>query len=88
MLFGPPMQTLSRSLVLALSLSQCAIAKRPNILFIISDDQDNHMGSLEHMPRLQKYMIDEGTTFENHFCTVGNASRIRKKVFIHHAKIQ
>lgn len=45
--------------------------KKPNILFIITDDQDGHMESLEHMPLLQKYIIEQGTTFENHFCTIG-----------------
>lgn len=28
-------------------------AKRPNILFILTDDQDLHMDSVEHMPNLR-----------------------------------
>ncbi|KAL1311513.1 hypothetical protein AAFC00_001635 [Neodothiora populina] len=28
------------------------------------------MESLEHMPHLQKYIKSEGTSFENHFCTI------------------
>jgi N-acetylglucosamine-6-sulfatase len=44
--------------------------KKPNLLFILTDDQDWHMHSLEYMPLLQKYLINEGTVFENHYCTV------------------
>lgn len=29
------------------------------------------MESVEHMPLLQKYIIDEGTEYKNHFCTIG-----------------
>lgn len=63
---------------------------RPNILFILTDDQDwyvsslsisrytqpnsnaplRHMGSLSHMPLLQKYLLNEGTLYSNHYCTV------------------
>ncbi len=28
-------------------------AARPNILFILTDDQGKYMGGLDHMPRLQ-----------------------------------
>ncbi|KAF1965780.1 Arylsulphatase [Bimuria novae-zelandiae CBS 107.79] len=54
----------------ALSAVQCASAKQPNILFILTDDQDWHMRSFEHMPFLQKYLVHEGTLYANHFCTV------------------
>lgn len=65
-----------RSLVtwLLASTSTVAVAaassKQPNILFILTDDQDWHMESLKHMPLLQKHMINEGTLFSNHYCTV------------------
>lgn len=52
------------------ALCTCALAKQPNILFIITDDQDGHMGSVEHMPLLKKHIIDQGTSYENHFCTI------------------
>lgn len=45
-------------------------SKRPNIVFILTDDQDVHMNSLDYMPLLHKYLINEGTQFENHYCTV------------------
>ncbi|UPL03531.1 hypothetical protein LCI18_014465 [Fusarium solani-melongenae] len=53
------------------SLWREAVASRqPNILFILTDDQDWHMESLKHMPLLQKYLINEGTLYSNHYCTV------------------
>lgn len=45
-------------------------AKPPNIVLIVSDDQDTHMESVEHMPLLKKHLIFEGTTFPRHYCTV------------------
>jgi hypothetical protein len=44
-------------------------AKRPNIVFILTDDQDSHMNSLDYMPLTQKYLMNEGTTFARHYCT-------------------
>jgi hypothetical protein len=44
-------------------------SKRSNIVFILTDDQDLHMNSLEYMPHTQKLIADQGTTFSNHFCT-------------------
>ncbi|KAJ3289565.1 hypothetical protein HDU79_003919 [Rhizoclosmatium sp. JEL0117] len=43
--------------------------KRPNIIFLLTDDQDKHMGSLEYMPFVKKHLIEKGTVFENHFVT-------------------
>ncbi|KAF1813934.1 Arylsulphatase [Eremomyces bilateralis CBS 781.70] len=45
-------------------------AKQPNILFILTDDQDWHMQSLQHMPLLQKHLVNEGTLYSRHYCTV------------------
>lgn len=42
---------------------------RPNIVFILTDDQDLHLNSLEYMPLLQKYITDKGTTYKRHYCT-------------------
>lgn len=44
--------------------------KQPNIIFIITDDQDLHMNSIEYMPNVQKHIRDQGTTYTRHFCTV------------------
>ena len=45
-------------------------AKKPNILFILTDDQDWHMESLNYMPLLHKYIVNEGTLYDRHYCTV------------------
>ncbi|KAL7625868.1 hypothetical protein AAE478_005091 [Parahypoxylon ruwenzoriense] len=42
---------------------------RPNVVFILTDDQDLHMNSLEYMPYVQKHLINRGTLFKRHFCT-------------------
>ncbi|CAK7232387.1 hypothetical protein SBRCBS47491_008252 [Sporothrix bragantina] len=47
-----------------------ASSSRPNIILVLTDDQDVHMHSLDHMPLLQKHLMHEGTTFERHFCTI------------------
>ena len=44
--------------------------KRPNIVFILADDQDARLGSLGYMPSVQKNLIDQGTHFQSHYCTV------------------
>ncbi|KAK6421642.1 hypothetical protein LTR81_005482 [Elasticomyces elasticus] len=46
-----------------------ASSRKPNIVFILSDDQDLHMDSLSYMPLLKKHLTDHGTTFQRHFCT-------------------
>ncbi|KIH86657.1 arylsulfatase [Sporothrix brasiliensis 5110] len=42
---------------------------RPNFVFIITDDQDLHMNSLDYLPYVKKHLRDQGTTFRRHFCT-------------------
>lgn len=46
-----------------------AVDERPNIVFILTDDQDVHMSGLEHMALTRKYLQDKGTSFERHYCT-------------------
>jgi arylsulfatase A-like enzyme len=43
---------------------------RPNIVFILTDDQDYLLNSLDYTPLTRKYLIEEGTLFSKHFCTV------------------
>lgn len=65
---GAKLAALTASLLTLTSAE--ARRKQPNIVFIITDDQDVHMQSLDYMPLLQKHIMDKGTTFENHYCTV------------------
>ena len=44
------------------------VTKKPNFVFILTDDQDLHMESLEYMPLLKKYIADQGTTYSRHYC--------------------
>ncbi|KAJ6786545.1 hypothetical protein PWT90_07546 [Aphanocladium album] len=64
--------TLLKSILAAgiFALQMAAKASKPNIIFIISDDQDKLMDSTTYQPLLKKYIADEGTTFNKHFCTV------------------
>lgn len=54
-------------LLMAFGLAQ---SRKPNILFILTDDQDLHMESVDHMQYLKSDIVDKGTTFHQHYCTV------------------
>lgn len=43
---------------------------RPNIVFILTDDQDLHLNSLDFMPLTQKHLVDQGTFYKRHYCTI------------------
>ena len=45
-------------------------AKRPNIVFILTDDQDLHMDSLSYMPLTHQHIIKQGTFYKRHYCTI------------------
>ncbi|GFP54831.1 arylsulfatase [Trichoderma asperellum] len=61
-----------------------AAADRPNIVFILTDDQDNHMGTLDHMQSLQKHLVHQGTTFERHYCSRGYPKFVQNGYNDHH----
>lgn len=42
---------------------------RPNIVFVLTDDQDLHLQSLDYMPHVQRHLIQQGTSFRRHYCT-------------------
>lgn len=52
------------------SASATDATKQPNFVFILTDDQDTHMNSLDHMPFVQKHLLFEGTHFPRHYCTM------------------
>jgi hypothetical protein len=54
--------------LVALAIS-AVVAARPNFVFVLTDDQDAHMRSIELMPEVQEHLVAKGATFENHFCT-------------------
>jgi arylsulfatase A-like enzyme len=45
--------------------SRLVPAGQPNIVFIMTDDQD--VGTLQYMPHLQELLVGQGMTFENSF---------------------
>jgi N-acetylglucosamine-6-sulfatase len=51
-------------------LASFVVGKAPNIVFIISDDQDRRLGSLNYMPNVQRSIVAEGVNVANHFGTV------------------
>jgi arylsulfatase A-like enzyme len=45
-------------------------ASRPNLVLILTDDQDLVLGSLDFMPRTRELVAEQGVTFENHFVSL------------------
>jgi N-acetylglucosamine-6-sulfatase len=45
-------------------------SNQPNVVFILSDDQDARMDSLSHMQQVQSLLMDQGTQFTKHYAHV------------------
>lgn len=41
----------------------------PNVVFVLTDDQDVHLSSLDFMPLVRKHLTEKGTSFNKHYCT-------------------
>ncbi|KAL5044367.1 hypothetical protein BDW71DRAFT_186226 [Aspergillus fruticulosus] len=46
-----------------------ASTSKPNFVFIITDDQDLRLDSIDYMPLVSKHLKQKGTFFSNHFVT-------------------
>ena len=44
-------------------------ATRPNIIFVLTDDLDRNLGTLDRVPRLKEMLAGQGVTFPNMFVT-------------------
>ncbi|KAF4989809.1 hypothetical protein FDECE_14590 [Fusarium decemcellulare] len=44
-------------------------AEKPNVIFILTDDQDLLLDSLTYLPFVKKHIVDRGTYFRRHYCT-------------------
>src|ERR1700730_2076762 len=42
---------------------------RPNIIFVLTDDLDRNLGTLEQLPGLKDMLAGQGVTFPNMFVT-------------------
>ncbi|KAL1864312.1 hypothetical protein Daus18300_007735 [Diaporthe australafricana] len=51
------------------SMLNAVLARKLSIIFVLTDDQDLRMNSLDFMPYLKKHLIEKGTSFKPHFCT-------------------
>lgn len=51
------------------SASEASTKRQPNILFILTDDQDLELGSVDYTPLIRKHLKDRGTSFQNFFVT-------------------
>lgn len=58
-------ENLERRSLMAVDVLSSGI--QPNIVFIMSDDQD--VGTMQYMPRVQELLAAQGVTFENSFVT-------------------
>ncbi|KAL5316375.1 hypothetical protein ACEPPN_015420 [Leptodophora sp. 'Broadleaf-Isolate-01'] len=45
-------------------------ATQPNIVFILTDDQDLQMDSMNYLPLIKKHLSDQGMFYSQHYCTV------------------
>ncbi|OTA85472.1 hypothetical protein M434DRAFT_377137 [Hypoxylon sp. CO27-5] len=43
--------------------------RQPNVVFVLTDDQDAHLSSLDYMPLVKKHLLDRGTYFSHHYAT-------------------
>ncbi|EHA57799.1 arylsulfatase [Pyricularia oryzae 70-15] len=67
------------------ALAVASDAKKPNIILIMSDDQDRRMGSTDFQPVLRRDIFEQGVQFINHFtntaqCCPSRAGLLRGQV--------
>ena len=48
---------------------------RPNILFILTDDLDSRLNTINYMQNLQDLLVSHGTSLEDYFVTNSFAVR-------------
>ncbi|KFA79191.1 hypothetical protein S40288_02392, partial [Stachybotrys chartarum IBT 40288] len=66
----PSAMVLLSAVAVLLSTAVAAAATKHNVVFILTDDQDSQMRSLDYMPKLKKHLLDQGTYYRKHYCTV------------------
>jgi len=69
----------------------CSIEAKPNIIFLLTDDQDVTANSLDYMPHLSKIMREGGTEFTHYYVSTGlccpSRSTILRGQYCHNTKV-
>ena len=58
-----------------------AVARKPNIIFILADDQDQLLGGMDHLPNIGQLLGAEGTNFTNFFVNTPVCCPSRAEIF-------
>jgi len=56
-------------LVSAALAKKPSAGRKPNIVFVLTDDQDLHMQSMDYLPLVKKHLADKGTFYKRHYCS-------------------
>jgi N-acetylglucosamine-6-sulfatase len=62
--------SLLRSVSLAAFAARVVGGSAPNVILIMTDDQDAQLQSLDYMPKVEKYLSSQGTQYIRHYATV------------------
>ncbi|KAI1473580.1 putative arylsulfatase [Daldinia eschscholtzii] len=63
------MRIVALSAVLYATGSGLLQQRQPNVVFVLTDDQDVHLSSLDYMPLVKKHLLEKGTLFSSHYAT-------------------
>lgn len=70
---------------------QSSMQTKPNIVFLLTDDQDRTANSLDYMPNLNKIMREGGTEFTHYYVSTGlccpSRATILRGQYCHNTKI-
>ena len=75
------MYRILRVSLVASALLNVVLGTRPNILLLLTDDQDTLIGGIDHMPLLRTLLVEQGTTFSNAFVHTPVCCPSRSSIF-------
>ena len=78
-------------LLVAVCCAQASMQAKPNIVFLLTDDQDRTANSLDYMPHLNKILREGGTEFTHYYVSTGlccpSRATILRGQYCHNTKI-